>query len=517
MLSGCATRTTPSGGPRDTTAPIVHTSFPANGSLRFRGNELRLIFNEYISLKNPNQQISFSPPLNFSPEFTLKGKELTILWKDTLKANTTYTISFGEAIRDYTEGNINDQLKIVFSTGSYLDSLALTGKVLDGRTGSPEKQFVVALYDYKQVKLDDSVAFKQMPSYYTFTNDEGEFRLENLRQDVFHIIGFEDRRGNFRLNSGAEKIGFMTDSLALTDSTGSLTIETFPPKAEDRYYGAKHVAYGQIELAFNYEPDSLQVFEPGLGEGNSPYLTWEEEKDTISYWFNQEKKDSIVLIVATNEGLIDTSTVYLRPFKKKPLEVFASKAEYSFSEPLRMKMDQPLSTMDPKKIWIYASKDSLHPDTAFLESSRIIQIIPKKRPAQLTCYFMEGAITTYDGSGNDSLSLPLKTLRKNELGNVVFSVETEYEGALILLIINDAGMPIRREPFTKKLRVEIKNLNPGVYQAELIVDKDGDGEWTTGNYLTRRPAEKVIKYQDQIEVRANWDLELLWEAELPKF
>lgn len=515
LLSGCATRSTPSGGPRDTTAPKVDTSFPASGTVLYQGTELRIIFDEYISLKSPTQQINFSPPLKNTPDFTLKGRELIIEWDDTLQANTTYTISFGEAISDFTEGNINDRLKFVFSTGSYLDSLKLIGRVTDSRKGIPEKGILVALYDQDEIDANDSVPFSQIPSYYTYTNDEGDFDLENLRYGSFHVIAFEDKRGNFLINTGAEKMGFLKETVVMSDSTSSLRIKTFQPLEQNRFYGASHIAHGQIQLAFNYSPDSLSVFELSADSATKQsYLTWEIDKDTSTYWFDQGKRDSIVLIIKNGEVAIDTPVVYLRPFKTKKVNVTPLASEVAFNQDFQFVVDRPIDTFNIEMIKVLTSKDTLNPKSVFLVDSRTLSIKPVKRPAELTFQFLEGAVTAFDGNTNDSLIHKTTNLRKNELGSVIFGVNTNYEGSLVLLIMNDGGKVIQTHPFVRSLKIEFKNQKPGIYKAEIIVDIDNNGEWTTGEYLTRRSSENIVKYLENIDVRANWDLELLWEAEI---
>lgn len=514
FLSGCATRSTPSGGPRDTTAPVVDTSFPPNGSLYFQGNELTILFNEFISLKNPGQQISFSPPLKEKPEFNLRGKELSIQWTDTLRENTTYTISFGEAIQDYTEGNVNDRLKFVFSTGSFIDSLSLSGRVIDSRTNQAEKEFLVAMYEQAEIRANDSLVFQKMPAYYTYTDEEGRFQLENLRYGNFHVIAFEDKRGNFRLNTGSEKTAFLQDSLVLNDSTSPLELKSFLPQDEKRFFGAKHTGNGQIEVAFNYAPDTLSVRRLGADAGmDYEFLTWDKSADTSVFWFNQTGLDSVVLLVETDE-LQDTSTIFLRPFKEKKLDLKAVAEAVPFYQSLDFKADQPLVKADPTRIRIITDKDTLTPDSVDLSSPMVLSIYNARRPKELSLYFAEGALTAFDGRTNDSLIIKQSILRRDELGSVLFSVIAQTDSALILIIKNKEAQEIRRVNFAVNTSVELKNALPGLYTAEIIIDVNKDGAWTTGDYLSRRKPEPIIKYGEQIEVRANWELELVWEANL---
>ena len=515
FFTGCASRSTPSGGPRDTTAPRIDTSYPANGSINYRGQQLRIEFNEYISLKNPSQQINFSPPLSGKPEYSLKGKELLIEWDDSLKPNTTYTISFGESIADFTEGNVNSRLKFVFSTGTYLDSLKLEGKVTDGQSSEPEVNFLVALYDHSDIIANDSLPFKEIPAYYTYTDENGEFNFENLRYGNFHVISFEDARGNFRINTGTEKIGFLNDSLILHDSTEYLKIESFKPEGPKRFFGARHIARGQIELAFNYPVKAIRVTELLQDTAMTPgFVIQSEKKDTVYHWFDPAIKDSLSLVIYEADSLIDSTTIYLRPFKKKDLTITPRKSEFAFNETVLFETDRPILNVAKKKILIQGNKDSLNPDSIIMFNRQLFGIVPRKRPREHNYYFEAGAVKTYEGSLTDSLNIKIINLRKNELGNLLFHVTTDYDGEMILQIIDDSGETMIERPFTKDTLVEMKNHIPGIYKAQIIIDTDKSGTWSTGSYLNRIQAEQIIKYQEDIEVRANWDLELTWIAEI---
>jgi len=133
LTIGCAKRGTITGGAKDTIAPVLNTSFPKNFSTNFNGKEIKLVFDEYVKLKNANKQLIISPPMKNQPEIlpSNASKILTIKLKDTLIPNTTYSFNFGQSIQDNNEGNPLNQFKYVFSTGTYIDSLALTVKIKD--------------------------------------------------------------------------------------------------------------------------------------------------------------------------------------------------------------------------------------------------------------------------------------------------------------------------------------------------------------------------------------------------
>ena len=126
----CAVVVPPSGGPKDTTPPKMEVATPSNYSTNFNAKSIEISFDEFVKPNNVSEQLIVTPSLKEKPDVKVKGKGIVIDFKDTLKANTTYTFNFGDAIQDITEGNKAGGLKYVFSTGSFIDSSFITGYVL---------------------------------------------------------------------------------------------------------------------------------------------------------------------------------------------------------------------------------------------------------------------------------------------------------------------------------------------------------------------------------------------------
>ena len=145
-LTRCANVVSPSGGPKDTVPPIVLQASPENQSTNFSGKEIHITFDEYVTLNNPNNNIMISPPLENNPEYKLNGKSLIIKFKEPLKSDVTYSINFGEAIKDLHEGNVFKDYSFTFSTGDVIDTLTFEGKVLQAADHKPSPDFFVMLY-----------------------------------------------------------------------------------------------------------------------------------------------------------------------------------------------------------------------------------------------------------------------------------------------------------------------------------------------------------------------------------
>ena len=160
-MSSCAKRGNITGGLKDTLSPILKSSFPKNLSTNFNGKEIKLVFDEYVKLKNINKQLIISPPMKNQPEIlpTNASKVITIKLKDTLQPNTTYSLNFGQSIEDNNEGNPYSQFKYVFSTGAYIDSLKINVKVKDALEKKTDNFVSVMLYEINE-KFNDSTIFR---------------------------------------------------------------------------------------------------------------------------------------------------------------------------------------------------------------------------------------------------------------------------------------------------------------------------------------------------------------------
>src|SRR5580704_4794412 len=173
-IFSCASMQKPQGGPRDRTPPKLLKATPPNMTRNFTAKQIRLDFDEYFTLKNPFQEISLSPAQEKTPTYKISKKSIVVDFKDSLQKNTTYVINFGKAIADVNEGNILNNFTYVFSTGIHIDSLSISGQVINTSTGEKEKEASVLLFTLKQ----DSLLFgKKRPTIFTTIDTSGNFSL----------------------------------------------------------------------------------------------------------------------------------------------------------------------------------------------------------------------------------------------------------------------------------------------------------------------------------------------------
>jgi hypothetical protein len=191
---GCANIIPPQGGPRDSIPPVLIKANPEDKTKNFTGKTINFTFDEFVELKETQTNLIVSPIPSNTPSVTNKLNTVTVRIKDTLQPNTTYSFNFGNAINDINESNVLKGFTYTFSTGSYIDSLELAGRVLLAETGKPDSTLIVMLH----TSGEDSAVIKRKPRYITRLDSIGRFNFKNLPSDTFYLYALKDEGGSMR-------------------------------------------------------------------------------------------------------------------------------------------------------------------------------------------------------------------------------------------------------------------------------------------------------------------------------
>src|SRR5690606_17449507 len=221
LMISCAKRGNITGGLKDTLAPVLKSSSPKNFTTGFNGDEITLTFDEYIKLKDANKQLIISPPMKTQPIITpsTASKFIKIKILDTLQPNTTYSFNFGQSITDNNEGNPYNQFKFIFSTGSYIDSLQLKGRIKDAYSKKTDNFVTVMLYEANET-FNDSTIYKEKPRYVTNTLDSMvNYSLENLKEGRYYLVALKDKSNNYKFDPASDKIAFLKDPIPVPTDT----------------------------------------------------------------------------------------------------------------------------------------------------------------------------------------------------------------------------------------------------------------------------------------------------------
>ncbi len=219
--SGCAKMNSPSGGPRDRTAPVIVRSEPENGTVNFNEKEITITFNEYVVLDKINEKFMVSPPMNLKPRVFTRGKSVRIGFDEELRDSVTYTFYFQDAIRDLNEGNAINNYQFVFSTGPFVDSLSVTGNVYTAFSLDPPENTLVMLYTHQE----DSSVIKQIPDYITRVEPNGEFRIDNVHQGIYRLYALKDGDNSKNYNRRDEDFAFYDTLVKITPEKNFLPVK----------------------------------------------------------------------------------------------------------------------------------------------------------------------------------------------------------------------------------------------------------------------------------------------------
>lgn len=507
----CAKKGAPSGGKRDSIPPVIVRSVPENYTTNFSGNEINIYFDEYIKLKDLQKNLIISPPLKYPPNITplSTSKRIQIQIEDTLQENTTYSISFGQSIVDNNEENPFEYYKYVFSTGDYIDSLKVNGRVQDALLPTPEIPTTVMLYEINEA-FNDTLVYSEKPKYITTTKDStGVFEITNVKEGKYLLMALKENNSDYTFQPKNDKIGFTQKPITLpTDSIYTLRLfKEIPDYLIDR---PKHLTKNHIIFGYEGITDSLQLELLSQVSSNFEYRTYRDiEKDTVHYWFKPEVENDSLLFLATNRNARDTVNVRMKDLYRDSLTVSSLNAGTVLpKDTLKLLANVPIDSINTKRIAILDKDSTSISSEAFIDKKYNIALLffPKTENQAYQVRLLPGAITDFFGETNDTLNYSLRTRTVSDYGTLNITLENLNQFPVIIQLVDSKFKVISEDYITQLQPVLFENISPGKYYIRLIFDENENGVWDTGNFLTREQPEEVVYYPTQLEVRANWSL-----------
>lgn len=520
MFWQCARRGSPTGGPKDEKPPVLLFADPKSGVTQFNRNKIRLIFDEFVVIKDLRKQLIISPPMeNFpiiSPMSASKKLDISIL--DTLKPNTTYVFNFGSSIQDYNEGNPYSDFKYVFSTGNFVDSLKIKGKIKDAYKPKPDNFVTIMLYEYNE-NYKDSLVYKDKPTYVTNTLDSLEtFELNYLRKGKYILVALKDKNSNYRFDQKEDKIAFWNEPISVEDN------DTLPPyeltlfKEILNYKPARPTQVSENRISFGFEgsTDSVKIKPISPIKGDFKYIISKEpKKDTLNFWFSPKQSDSLLFAVQKSQK-IDTFKVRLKNMKPDSLLISNSfSGELPMGKNFAWRSNIPILKVDTTKIKVF-DKDSLQlPFKTKLDENKLEYslLFDKKYNTSYRIEALPEAITDFFGNTNDTLRVNLKTKKLEDYSILKLTIKKELQFPVILQLTNEKEDKTESELYFESAQKEyvFENINPGKYKIRIIEDKNKNKIWDTGNFLERIQPERILYYPNLLEIRANWEVEEVWD------
>lgn len=510
MLVNCANRGTPSGGEKDIEPPKVLNAVPENFSTNFTGDEIRIYFDEYIKLKKLQLQLIISPPMNNEPVITPLGaanKYIKIKILDTLQPNTTYAFNFGQSIVDNNEENPYPYYRYVFSTGNYIDSLYVKGRVLDAKNRKPDTFVSVMLYEVDST-FTDSIIYKKKPKYITNTLDSlTTFSIDNIKAGKYLLVALKDENSNFTYQQKSDKVGFYDTFVTIPADTASIhTIKLFKEELDFKVRRPKQAAGQKIIFPFEGNHKGLKI--KMLQDTLEAYaITKEKKADTLYYWYKPKIELDSTLFAIQNKTYKDTLTHRFRSLEKDSLIISPLQSgTLNFNEDFSIEGSIPFTKIDEKKITIL-DKDSLQVSfkTAFdsIKNTYAFQF-KKEESDTYRVQILPEALTDFFDNTNDTLNFVLRTKLYSDYGNArITLINAKYP--VIVQLTNDKD-EVKYEQFADEPQLfDFRHLDSGDYYLRVVFDENGNQKWDSGNYLKKQKPERISYDPKFIEVRSNWD------------
>jgi uncharacterized protein (DUF2141 family) len=562
---GCASTGVPTGGPKDVKPPVVSTSNPKANALNFKGKEVVIEFDEIIQLKDVFQKFVISPPVNKRPVISARGRELVIRFEEDLQPNTTYTLDFADAVVDNNEGNILQDFRFSFSTGTVVDSLMVSGFLFDAANLAPVADAIIMVHS----NLADSAFKKQVPVRLAKTNKDGAFSVQNVAPGEYRVYALEDANRNYLYDQPGERIAWYPqmvvpsigehqrlDSIA-PDSFVIVNYRAFLPdslklfmfqedNAAQYLKDNKRTSRNKLEFVFNKpnidsveftlrnQPDRKDWF---IYEGS--YL-----QDSITLWLTDStliKSDSLFISLRYNsldslkQPISKKDSLNAFYFQKTDGQFRKSRKAIVVEKPtlkpksLNSKLEllgdfdiefnTPVFNYNMDAIRLYQKVDTILIPLDFSirrDSIRIRRLVvdyPWEPGLEYKFVADSAAFIDIYGLASDSIgqAFSIKTI---ENYGVIFVDVTNVQKQYLIQILNQKDKLVRQASLPANGKRGFQFLKPGDYFLRLIEDNNGNGIWDAGNFDQGTQPENIIYFPDLVNVRANWERMIKWDAAL---
>lgn len=526
LLQSCARVGSPVGGPKDTLAPKFLSSNIDSARINVPRDikELRIDFDEYVTLKDIYKNLSISPPIQNITRIipsNIANKFVLIQWKDTLQANTTYNFNFGNSIADNNENNVLRYFNFAFSTGDKLDDLYISGEVRDALSikKETENKLVVGLYQVK-----DTMNYKQKPYYITKVDDDGYYELNYLAPGKYRIIAFEDANGNSIFDQGKEKVGFQKDPVVIEKSISGLNLKVYPSRKPVKYLEMKEAPGGAL-MAFEGKPDSVRV--KSQNEKLTDYqVTHMPKSDTVRIWFDAVKSNigqngvenlKFGYNAGTKKDTMYTASLFYRYNAKNNMDVNSDNGGGMLApkQDFRISSNYYINKISTDK-WIFrAEGDSLNtvPFSAKISETNPYQIVVNAdfvsgKKYQLT--IPKETVSSFYTRNYQSKRFDFEVDKVENYGSLTFKLENAPASSYWIQLL-DPSDKVLYQKYTKGNEVKFDILRPGEYIVRILADTNENKHWDEADFQNDVFAEDSYIYYKTAIVRPLWDSNESWD------
>lgn len=450
-MSGCANIVPPSGGPRDSLPPKLINAFPKDSAVNVTSKNITLNFDEFVDVKSIQENLVVSPITKNLPLIDYRLRSVTVKFKDSLEPNTTYSLDFGDAIKDVNEGNVFKNFTYVFSTGKSIATGTFGGNVLMAETGKLDTTLIVVLHK----NLNDTAIIKDKPRYYAKLDGTGGFRFKNVEPGKYAAFVLPNNYSK-KFEDSTLPFAFLNSNIVVTDSTTLATFYAYKEKKAKEVSGLGGTFITGIANKPNAAKEDKRLRYTNSLEGNLQDLL----RKNIELSFNRK----LVQFDSTKIVLCDT---FNKPLANYRVTLDSTKKIISVVNNVAWKEAMPMHLLVLKE--------------AFADSSGI-------------------TLTKSD-------TLKFVTKKESEYGSVKLRFNTlDLSKHPVLQFVQADGITesvaLTSKDFYRKL------FKPGDYEIRVLFDNNRNGIWDSGNYKTKLQPEVVFLLKQTFTFKPNWDNEV---------
>lgn len=574
FLYSCANIARPDGGRRDDLPPVFVGSNPAPNSLNYDKHKVEIMFDELIQLKDQNDKVVVSPLEKEAPVIKAQGKKVVISFRDSLMENTTYSIDFADAIQDLNEGNPLDGFSFAFSTGNNLDSLQISGMVLGARDLEPQQKVLVGIYDNLSDTAFNKLPFLRVArtnelgqftlrnlkpgKYHIFAlNDvDRDYKFANPGEDLaFYDNVIVPSSISHNKVDTIFTLDHKIDTIITHNHTNYLPNDVLLSMFNEEYKAQYLVNYNRVspnrlEMIFNAPSDLLPKLEILNHKAPKEWyrLDKSEHNDTLNLWLTDSsmiKMDSISIAASylrtdSTQKLSqynDTLLFKLKKEKPKKIKKHENKEHGDSVPPVKVDLiDFRMINSGSQDINLPINFTSNAPIDTILQDSISFEIKKDstwtKLPAPLLKRQDSNSLLkyqmTYDWKPGETYRLTIDSLaiksiyglynKKIEQQFAVKALE-EYSTLSFSLNVKDHAFVELLSPDDKVVTTAtvingealFEYLNPSTYFARIVLDRNGNGKYDTGNYARKQQPEEVYYFNKKLKLKKNWDVTENWD------
>ncbi len=551
----CARQMAPQGGPKDSLPPRVVVLNPEYGMKNFTAKRIIVEFDEYVQLKDQQKEFYTSPWMEKPPLVTLRGRGFIIDIKDSLKPNTTYAFNFGSCVEDNNEGNPLNDFRYVFSTGTTIDSMVMSGYTADAYKGDSVSKCFIFFYPAQadSVAAYDSTMFWSKPSVIARSQSNGMFIAQNLKPAPYRVYAMEDRNGNKTYEPGVDRVAFLDSVYNPQDMPGfgihfdtmrkylvpdpQLYFRMFMDKSFKRQLLASTARPGQHKAVLSFAAPYPEIRSMHLDGIDSTHIITEylkPERDSIALWFDlpkEELPDSIRGTItymrhdslSRLEEVTDSLKLNWRLFEKKKTErekerekkrlekekpenpfKFQSEASSALN-PLKdipLTFDYPLTAIDSQRISLirvgeedklYRVRFKFDRDTSNIR--RWILSAPWSPGQKYRLVIPDSVFRNVAGEYNDTIRTEFTVNSPDKFATLNLKIKGKTPGSRYVLQLMGAGEKVAQEiPHAGDGEYTFQYVDIGTASIRVVEDINDNGKWDPGNLVERRQPERVEYY-----------------------